>query len=211
MIFAEASEQTLLTMQLPELKDIAQGSLSQETVDYMQEALTRHHGEPVRPVSTYCRALEQWMRALKDKFDRGEFDANDNDYLKKIAENALGIEISIRKSNLLWRLIYGGQSLRTRMCPKHRGRWSGYGWGYECECQDGYDITGWLPEHFLTLQEKIGSFGLKKGWDPMEIWISADKTEVTLGPYKVIKPTQNHHEAIEAMAELLRNEEGFDG
>ncbi len=58
-----------------------------------------------------------------------------------------GWPIDLRKSNLLWRLIYGGESLRSRECPTHKGRWSGMAWnGDECACAGGGCITGWLPE-----------------------------------------------------------------
>jgi hypothetical protein len=53
----------------------------------------------------------------------------------------------IRKSNLLNRLLYQGQKLRTRMCPVHQGRWSGCAWeALPCGCQNGAgaNVTGWL-------------------------------------------------------------------
>lgn len=62
--------------------------------------------------------------------------------------------IVIPKSNLLARLLYGGEKLRTTPCPVHCGTWSGVpfpaawfkadlsGNPYYCGCQG----TGWLPE-----------------------------------------------------------------
>jgi len=53
----------------------------------------------------------------------------------------------IHKSNLLHRLLYQGQKLRSRPCPEHKGTWSGCHWeALPCGCQDGSNVTGWLPE-----------------------------------------------------------------
>lgn len=106
-------------------------------VHEMEQALTRHYGEPVMPVSRYCAAFDTWWSALEHTEEPG---------LKKIRESAvLNLPLAIAKSNLLWRLIYLGEPLRTRQCPVHRGRWSGYG---DCACNLGgtfSDRTGWLP------------------------------------------------------------------
>jgi len=52
----------------------------------------------------------------------------------------------IHKSNLLHRLLYQGQRLRSRPCPEHKGTWSGCHWeALPCGCQDGANVTGWLP------------------------------------------------------------------
>jgi hypothetical protein len=62
------------------------------------------------------------------------------------AEDVSGVFLQIRKSNLLARLIYGGQQVRTRPCPVHKGHWSGCAWEkLACGCLDGCNITGWLP------------------------------------------------------------------
>ena len=54
--------------------------------------------------------------------------------------------MKIRKSNLLCRLLYAGQELRTEMCPTHKGKWSGCSWGENpCACNDDGNVTGWLP------------------------------------------------------------------
>lgn len=69
---------------------------------------------------------------------------------KRIAEAASVLQIPIAKSNLLHRLIYIGEPLRTKKCPEHQGRWSGCDWNFDedkpvCECTSGLNITGWLP------------------------------------------------------------------
>lgn len=69
------------------------------------------------------------------------------------------LDLAIRKSCLLDRLIYVGEAPRTRPCPKHEGRWSGLPWpgskcthGDDCRCANGCECiapcgcaTGWLP------------------------------------------------------------------
>ena len=61
-------------------------------------------------------------------------------------ERVGSVFLQISNSNLLWRLIYQGEELRKEMCPVHKGTWSGYGFDEPyCECQHGFDITGWLP------------------------------------------------------------------
>lgn len=67
-------------------------------------------------------------------------------------EDAAGVrdlDLAIRKSCLLSRLIYEREPLRTVPCPKHRGRWAGIHWpGEGCEygCVGPCGCTtGWLP------------------------------------------------------------------
>jgi hypothetical protein len=59
-----------------------------------------------------------------------------------------GLTVDIRKSCLLFRLIYAGESLRTRRCPIHEGRRSGCALEpCTAGCSFGSNITGWLPEN----------------------------------------------------------------
>lgn len=90
--------------------------------------LEEHYGEPVQPVSAYCHAFKTWA-----------------DTVAHLIPAVRGIEISVTKSNLLARLIYGKERLRTTPCPEHKGHWSGL--FIECECQG----TGWLPNKPLSL------------------------------------------------------------
>jgi hypothetical protein len=73
--------------------------------------------------------------------------------------------LRIRKSNLLYRLLYRREQLRTVACPAHKGHWAGYDSQFEgerdyavCECQyleSGHwalDVTGWLPVNIEELR-----------------------------------------------------------
>ena len=60
---------------------------------------------------------------------------------RQVVDNVNFVFLQITKSALLDRLLYCGESLRTEMCPTHKGRWSGlFG-----ECEHGCQLTGWLP------------------------------------------------------------------
>jgi hypothetical protein len=105
--------------------------LADEQVKRMLSQLEEHFGEPVRPVSDYCNALETWSKVFCKKYPSEE-------------RAHSSIRISIRKSNLLARLIYGGEKLRTRECPVHKGKWDGQAMLMGCEHH--CDGTGWLRE-----------------------------------------------------------------
>lgn len=121
----------------------------------MLRALAEYYREPVMPIRQYCNALETWAACIQmnnglrpsmvpEGFampQRG--DGHGVSYVAILQ----GMLTDIRKSNLLYRLLYRGQVLRKRPCPQHRGHWSG--WSNEpCPhgCSDGMNVTGWLPE-----------------------------------------------------------------
>lgn len=96
--------------------------------------LREYFGEPMLPVTKYCKALETYanLKAEKDE---------------EFAKYYRFLIIDIYKSCLLDRLIYCGEELRTEKCPKHDGHWSGINFGKdqcECLCSCGC-TTGWLP------------------------------------------------------------------
>ena len=120
--------------------------MTDEEAEALLVQLSAHYRQPVRPVGRYCAALRTWSSALTDRAAR-TLDPDD----KKFAETVGFVFLQIEKSNLLARLIYGGESLRTVPCPTHQGRWSGCVWGEACACQSnqngtvGCNVTGWLP------------------------------------------------------------------
>jgi hypothetical protein len=70
------------------------------------------------------------------------------DELLRFQEAAHQIErtfLSIHKSNLLARLLYNGEKLRTQMCPEHKGKWSGIEFG-DTVCPHKCQLTGWIQE-----------------------------------------------------------------
>jgi hypothetical protein len=101
-----------------------------EELKEMLQELSDHYGEPVRPVSEYCKAFETWMSVLEENY-REAFKAGG----KQAAERVHGAEVIphfsrirllINKSNFLARLVYGGEKLRTEKCPVHKGEWNGH-------------------------------------------------------------------------------------
>lgn len=112
-------------------------------VEEMLKKLSSHFGEPVMPVSRYCRALKTWVHQIvelneekpEDKLGRPKHHQGEAYW-----EHLHHILIDVQKSNLLYRLIYQGEPLRSKKCPEHNGRWSGLG-----VCQHGCDLTGWIP------------------------------------------------------------------
>jgi len=120
-----------------ELKNVA--PVSDDEAKMMLERLTKHFNCQVMPVNKYCDALRVWANCILDLYEEtlsGHKQGSDYcEYLYRIITD-------IEKSNLLWRLIYNGEELRTEKCPKHEGRWSGY--SFE-GCVYGCGETGWLP------------------------------------------------------------------
>jgi hypothetical protein len=85
------------------------------------------------PVSEFCAKFNQWAELLAEK----------DEYF---AEAWQTVFCAIDHSNLLWRLLYAGENLRSTPCPVHKGRWSGCGPDQGCGCWSYGNITGWLAE-----------------------------------------------------------------
>lgn len=106
--------------------------------------LEKFYGEPVLPLSRFCHAVETWMDCIvKNNTDPelSESGYHGRDYHQSLAQ----MRIDIRKSNLLGRLLYAKEPLRTRMCPIHKGHWSGDAMFFH-PCPHLCDGTGWLRE-----------------------------------------------------------------
>ena len=155
--------------------------LTREEAEAMLQRLSLHFGCPVMPIERYCAALRLWQTAyrekaigLKAKLDAGEtkisfetklrdrvstWDRDVEQEFKVACDTSKQIDfvfMQIAKSNLLARLLYEGESLRTEPCPVHKGFWSGCAWNEnpedDCACQrvqgsdaTGSNVTGWLP------------------------------------------------------------------
>lgn len=128
-------------------QDVTAGSLTPEQVKAMTDALSRHHNCRVAPVNDYCQGFYDWEKAIRDKLKRIEA-GEEEDYADQdraqwepVLHALAVLAMPIGKSSMLGRRIYGGEKLRTEMCPEHKGRWVGLPYG-ETPC--GCDLTGWL-------------------------------------------------------------------
>jgi len=134
---------------------------SEEEIERFLKAFSE--GAPVLPMPFFCDALTQWANLFrKEPPPQGPHPAfpdipvDPEDHLREVKERrefadmADRVFLRIRKSNLLWRMLYGGEKPRSTPCPKHYGRWSGCKMPEEMECKgacaDGINITGWLKE-----------------------------------------------------------------
>jgi len=117
--------------------------MTDSEAEAMLAALRKHYRQPVMPLRKYCEAFQAWARALAENEPATGDGSRRTDGL--VAATDL-VFFAIRKSNLLWRLLYAGEKVRTRKCPVHKGRWSGVSHLGTCSCQAGYNVTGWLPD-----------------------------------------------------------------
>ncbi len=114
-----------------------------ETAERLVALLRREdrRGGPILRATRFCAAFDAWAGACSTALP------GDGEETKKwreeFARHWRFIHLALTKSNLLHRLIYLGEKLRTRQCPVHMGRWSGC--GQNCICNSGMNVTGWLP------------------------------------------------------------------
>lgn len=116
----------------------ASDTLTPAEAEAMLKRLAKHYNEPVMPIGRYCNALRTWADLLAEAALPGRTPKPER---KEYVEFLPHILRDISKSNLLARLLYGGEKLRTLPCPLHKGKWSGI-----FECEYGCDQTGWIPE-----------------------------------------------------------------
>lgn len=116
--------------------------LTDEEVQTMLAQLKEHFRQPVMPVSAYCDAFRKWRDAVSAASKR---EPNNQTYLGML-HRIYEAQLDILKSNLLYRLLYLGEDLRTEMCPIHKGQWSGcVGPDDDCpHCMAGGNVTGWV-------------------------------------------------------------------
>lgn len=119
--------------------DNEQPALTNDEAEAMLKRLAKHYKQPVMPVDRYCASLRTWAAVVKEAHEPGRFPHKPQGSEYHAVLDRVLLDIS--KSNLLWRLIYCGEKLRTKPCPEHKGRWSGIQ-----ECAYGCNDTGWIPE-----------------------------------------------------------------
>jgi len=107
--------------------------------------LEQFYGEPVLPLENFCHAMELWMDCIVKNNTDPTLIQDGINHGHKYSEFLNLMRIDIRKSNLLGRLLYAKEPLRTRMCPIHKGHWNGEAMFFE-KCQFLCDGTGWLRE-----------------------------------------------------------------
>lgn len=121
----------------------AQGTLTDEEAQGLLDVLKGHFKEPVLPMSHFCEAITTWFRCIEEA--NAAEDAEDNTQGHGYHSRLRDIERDIHKSALLARLLYGGEKLRTRKCPIHKGHWRGLE-SPGNRCPMGCGLSGWLPE-----------------------------------------------------------------
>jgi hypothetical protein len=98
---------------------------------------------PTLKPEEFCEAFYTWAEACQTELPTD--DADKKQWRIKFADHWSFIELAFHKSCLLDRLIYAREPLRTEMCPRHKGKWSGCVFEkLECGCQFGSNVTGWL-------------------------------------------------------------------
>jgi hypothetical protein len=111
--------------------------------------------EPSYQISQFCKAMDTWANACMTPLP--DDDDLQRAWRKKFKAHWQFLRLAIVKSNLLYRLLYAGEELRTEPCPKHKGHWSGCSLDVltsegivlapsVCACQHEENITGWLPK-----------------------------------------------------------------
>ena len=188
-------------------------SAIEDKVKRMEAKEERYYAWPVQRQEDWSdEEYEKWVKYYEEEEQR------EIDRWKAVLEALKLLYLPIYKSCLLNRLIYMGETLRSKQCPIHKGRWSGYAWGQsECECSLGSaDITGWLPEDELDLGQKIALYCRDKGLNRAEYWHimpaspeyeEGKANKASAAGYTVFAATMD--EAIEQLAEKL-SAMGFD-
>jgi len=118
---------------------------TEEEAKDLLDKLSLFYGEPVKPISQYCRAFRTWQGAVEAAAER-ESDPALKTSFEGMVRDIRSVSVHVGKSNLLARLLYAGEELRTEPCPIHKGRWSGCVWGDgRCpHCMSGDSVTGWV-------------------------------------------------------------------
>ena len=98
---------------------------SKEEAHELLRRLEQFYGEPVLPLGNFCHAMELWMDCIVKNDTAPALIQEVINHGQKYFESLKFMRIDIRKSNLLGRLLYAKEPLRTRMCPIHKGHWNG--------------------------------------------------------------------------------------
>lgn len=127
-------------------KKVGEMPLTSEEAYALLGRLSSFFGEPVKPIGEYCHAFKVWLEAFEAAYRRETDDSRKQSYLEKV-RTLRGADLLVRKSNLLARLLYGGETLREQPCPIHKGYWDGCAFLAEdaCpHCMSDANVTGWV-------------------------------------------------------------------
>ncbi|HET8925219.1 MAG TPA: hypothetical protein VFN26_19710 [Candidatus Acidoferrum sp.] len=161
--------------------------MEKKEISNMEEAqelllrLEQFYKEPVLRLDSFCQAMELWMDCIvKNNTDPALMQgglAHGKTYFKSLNH----MRIDIRKSNLLGRLLFAKEPLRTRMCPLHKGHYNGQAMFFE-KCPHLCDGTGWLRE-----REQDGGY----------TGISIQEGKIEGGEFKVRDPETGEWKKLE--------------
>jgi hypothetical protein len=104
--------------------------MTEQDAQMLKNELERYYGHKVASVSEYCTKVLQYIDDAKE-------------HLATCGINASDLKLAISKSSYLDRILYLDEKRRTKMCPEHKGHWSGIQFE-QAAC--GCDLTGWLRE-----------------------------------------------------------------
>ena len=118
---------------------------SKEEAREQLRRLEQFYGGPVLPLENFCNVMSIWMDCIVKNNTDPMLKEGGAGHGREYFERLKAMHIDIRKSNLLGRLLYGKEALRTRVCPVHKGHYSGEAMFFE-KCPYLCDGTGWLRE-----------------------------------------------------------------
>jgi hypothetical protein len=143
--------------------------LPEEQVQTMLAQLREHFGQPVMPIGVYCEGFRNWVRAIEMAVERttGGRQENHKNMLRRIE----AVRLDVTKSNLLYRLLYLGETFRTEPCPVHKGEWSGcVGPEQACpHCMSGINVTGWVKAEPTRTDSMLRNFEVLYGLKPGDL------------------------------------------
>ncbi len=117
--------------------------LTEEEARQLIRRLEEHYGEPAWPLSKVCNAVFTWMDCIEKNNTDPQLARGSYGQGVKYYKHFRQMKVDIMKSNLLGRLLYAKEALRTERCPRHKGHWSGQAMFFE-KCPHNCDGTGWL-------------------------------------------------------------------
>jgi hypothetical protein len=104
-------------------------------------ALWQWQGAPEEgEVGEFCEAAERWLRAEERRArDVRPITEESAAYYQRVSTARLSLRLDMGKSNLMARVLYGGEAIRPHCCPVHAS-WVMLMPGDFCPC----DGTGWV-------------------------------------------------------------------